>query len=171
MPKHFLFKVLTAGEGGVGKTTLLRRYIEGQFIADTKLTVGVEFFVKELDVDDNHCTLQLWDFGGQERFRFLLKNYVKGAKGAFLMFDLTRIDTVRTFEEWVGILRSSVPDLPILLVGTKLDLEDQILLDEEYIKELRDEYKLFDYMKISSKTGQNVNEIIEVLVRRILSKV
>jgi len=166
-----MFKLLTAGEGGVGKTTLLRRYIEGQFITDTKLTVGVEFFVKELELDGNACSLQLWDFGGQERFRFLLKSYVKGAKGAFLMFDLTRIDTLRTIDEWVKILRDSVPDLPILFVGTKLDLEDQTYIDEDYINELREEYDLFDFIKISSKTGENVEKIITTLVRKILSRV
>ena len=170
MPKQYLFKVLTAGEGGVGKTTLLRRYIEGHFIADTKLTVGVEFFAKELTVDETLCTLQLWDFGGQERFRFMLRNYVRGAKGALLMFDLTRIDTLRTITEWVEILRSSVTDLPILFVGTKLDLETEGMIDDDYIEMLREENDLFDFIKISSKTGENVELIIETLVKKMLSK-
>ncbi len=90
MPKKYILKILTAGEGGVGKTTLLHRYVEGKFSGDTKMTIGVEFFLKEMELDGNQCTLQLWDFGGQERFRFLLDSYVMGAKGALLMFDLTR---------------------------------------------------------------------------------
>ena len=76
MTKKFILKILTAGEGGVGKTTLLQRYVEGKFSEETKMTIGVEFFLKEMEIDEKHCTLQLWDFGGQERFRFLLESYV-----------------------------------------------------------------------------------------------
>ena len=87
MPKKFIMKILTAGEGGVGKTKLLHRYVEGKFSGETKMTIGVEFFLKEVMIDGQQCALQLWDFGGQERFRFLLENYVLGAKGALLLFD------------------------------------------------------------------------------------
>ncbi|GAH39257.1 unnamed protein product, partial [marine sediment metagenome] len=89
MSKPRVLKIITTGEGGVGKTTLLHRYVEGIFLADTKMTLGVEFFLKELDLDGNKILLQIWDFGGQERFRFLLQNYIMGAKGALLLFDLT----------------------------------------------------------------------------------
>jgi len=74
--KPRVLKIITTGEGGVGKTTLLHRYVEGKFLADTRMTLGVEFFLKEIDLDGNKVLLQIWDFGGQERFRFLLKNYV-----------------------------------------------------------------------------------------------
>jgi len=87
MSKSIVLKVLTGGDGGVGKTTLLHRYVEGKFSSETKMTIGVEFFLKELMIDDQKVLLQLWDFGGQERFRFLLKSYVIGARGALLMFD------------------------------------------------------------------------------------
>ena len=89
MSRPLVLKILTAGEGGVGKTTLLHKYIKGEFLADTKMTIGVEFFLKEMNVDGFDVILQLWDFGGQERFRFLLESYVTGARGALLMFDLT----------------------------------------------------------------------------------
>ena len=71
--KKYILKILLAGEGGVGKTTLLHRYVEGKFSAETRMTIGVEFFLKEVEIDSHYCTLQLWDFGGQERFRFLLE--------------------------------------------------------------------------------------------------
>ncbi|MHA1932774.1 MAG: Rab family GTPase, partial [Promethearchaeota archaeon] len=123
MPKKFILKILTAGEGGVGKTTILHRYVEGRFSAETKMTIGVEFFLKETMIDDKQCTLQLWDFGGQERFRFLLESYVLGAKGALLMFDLTRMTTLENLEQWLNIVRKGDPNLPVLFLGTKLDLE------------------------------------------------
>ncbi|MHA2474338.1 MAG: ADP-ribosylation factor-like protein [Promethearchaeota archaeon] len=70
MPKKFILKILTAGDGGVGKTTLLHRYVEGRFSADTKMTIGVEFFLKETEIDSKQCTLQLWDFGGLLRVTY-----------------------------------------------------------------------------------------------------
>jgi len=168
--KKFILKILTAGEGGVGKTTLLRRYVEGKFSAETKMTIGVEFFLKEVEVDGKQCTLQLWDFGGQERFRFLLESYVLGAKGALLMFDLTRPMTLENLEEWVNLVRRSDNTIPVLFIGTKLDLETDIMVEDNYALQFKDNYKLFDFLKISSKTGQNVQESFELLTRKILER-
>lgn len=170
MPKKFILKILTAGEGGVGKTTLLHRYVEGQFTADTRMTIGVEFFLKECIIEDQHCTLQLWDFGGQERFRFLLESYVLGAKGALLMFDLTRPITLENLEQWVNICRKGDPNLPILFLGTKHDLIDQITVDDDYALSFKDHFKFFDYLKISSKSGENVYKAFDLLTMKILER-
>jgi len=168
--KKFILKILTAGEGGVGKTTLLHRYVEGRFSAETKMTIGVEFFLKETMIDTKQCTLQLWDFGGQERFRFLLESYVLGAKGALLMFDLTRPITLENLEQWVNIVRKGDPDLPILFLGTKLDLEEEIQVSDNYAKEFLEVFKLMDFLKISSKTGENVKDAFDILTRKILER-
>ncbi|MFX0056860.1 MAG: Rab family GTPase [Candidatus Hodarchaeota archaeon] len=166
-----VLKTIITGEGGVGKTTLLHRYIEGKFLIDTRMTIGVEFFLKEFTFNTERILLQIWDFGGQERFRFLLKNYAKGAKGALLMFDLTRPITLETIDEWVDICRSEQPDLPILLVGSKADLTEMVNLEDNYISEFKEKYNLFDYLRVSSKTGENVNMAFELLAKQILDKV
>ncbi|MBD3194059.1 MAG: GTP-binding protein [Candidatus Lokiarchaeota archaeon] len=170
VPKKFILKILTAGEGGVGKTTLLHRYVQGKFSAETKMTIGVEFFLKEVEISEQQCTLQLWDFGGQERFRFLLESYVLGAKGALLMFDLTRPMTLENLGQWVEIVRKGDPNLPILFVGTKIDLVDDIMVDDDYAKTFMEDLNLFDFMKVSSKTGENVEEVFKTLTERILEK-
>lgn len=170
MPQKFILKILTAGEGGVGKTTLLHRYVEGKFSADTRMTIGVEFFLKETEINGNQCTLQLWDFGGQERFRFLLESYVLGAKGAMLMFDLTRMSSLGNLEQWLNIVRKGDPNLPILFLGTKLDLEDEIQVDDDYAQSFLNEYNLIDFLKISSKTGENVSQAFEILTQKILER-
>ena len=170
MPQKYILKLLTAGDGGVGKTTLLRRFVEGTFSAETKMTIGVEFHLKELDIDGNHCTLQLWDFGGQERFRFLLESYVLGAKGALLMFDLTRITTLENLQQWINIVRKGDPNLPVLFLGTKLDLVTEIMVDNDYAKSFLNEFNMIDYLKISSKTGENVGKAFDILTRKILDK-
>ena len=170
MTKKFILKILTAGEGGVGKTTLLHRFVEGRFSAETKMTIGVEFFLKELELDDKHCTLQLWDFGGQERFRFLLESYVLGAKGALLMFDLTRPMTLQNLEQWINIVRKGDPSIPILFLGTKNDLADEIMIQDEYALYFKEEFKLLDYLRISSKSGENVAKAFDMLTTKILER-
>ena len=172
MVKPTVLKVVTAGDGGVGKTTLLHRYIEGRFLADTRMTIGVEFFLKEITVEDKTILLQLWDFGGQERFRFLLDRYAMGARGAFLMFDLTRPVTFESIEHWLGIARITDPDMPVLLIGTKSDLmEGPDPIDHSYIEESCKKFNLFHYLKISSKTGENVNLAFEIMAREIIGYV
>lgn len=98
-------KIITAGNGGVGKTTLLYRYVEGKFLTDTKATLGVEFFWKVFNAKEKQIDLQLWDFGGQQVFRHILKNYASGANGALILFDLTNKSSLEHIDEWVDICR------------------------------------------------------------------
>jgi small GTP-binding protein len=168
MGKPTVLKILLSGEGGVGKTTLLKRYVEGKFDSNTRMTIGVEFFLKQLILDGSNVMLQMWDFGGQDRFRFLLQSYATGAKGALFLFDLTRPMSLDNVEQWVNICRSDDKDLPIILIGTKLDLESQISVSDDYAKEFVELFDLVDYIKISSKTGENVQEAFEVLAEHII---
>ena len=168
MSNSVLFKVITAGEGGVGKTTLLYRYVKGKFLADTKMTLGVEFFMKTLQIEERDINLQVWDFGGQEHFRPLLRNYSKGARGALLLFDLTRPSSLEKIDQWVHICREENPDIPIIFLGTKSDLTESITVDDNFALTFPEKYNFFKYLKISSKTGENVNLAFELLSRELL---
>jgi len=170
MLSQHVFKVITGGDGGVGKTTLLHRYVEGKFLADTRMTVGVEFFRKSVSIgSDTSCQLLLWDFAGGDQFRFMIKNYVIGAVGALILIDLTRLMSLKNISTWIEMFRSENPNLPILLVGSKLDLEDQITVRDSDLLRIKEEYNLFDCIKTSSKTGYNVNEAFERITREILA--
>jgi small GTP-binding protein len=170
LPKSILLKVVTAGEGGVGKTTLLYRYIEGKFLADTRMTIGVEFFLKELKIEGKKVLLQVWDFGGQDHFRPLLKNYARGARGALILFDLTRPSSLDRIEQWVNICRQENPEIPIIFLGTKLDLKEQITIDEDIALKIKEEHNFFEYLKISSKTGENVQLAFELLAKELVKE-
>jgi len=167
MSKPFIFKVVTAGDGAVGKTTLLHRYIKGKFLAHTKMTIGVEFFLKEMTYKGHNIALQLWDFGGQEQFRFLHKNYIGGAKAAILMFDLTRPITLKNLKEWVELCRWEDPNLPIIFLGSKLDLVEQLNINDDLALKYKKKYNLFDYLKTSSKTGENVALVFDLLSKEL----
>ncbi|MFX1502392.1 MAG: Rab family GTPase [Promethearchaeota archaeon] len=166
--KSILLKVITCGEGGVGKTTLLHRYIEGVFLADTRLTIGVEFFLKEIEVEGKKILLQIWDFGGQDHFRPLLKTYAVGARGALLLFDLTRMSSLEQIDQWINICQPDDTKIPIMLIGTKLDLKEEIMINDDYISYYKDEYNFLEFLKISSKTGENVDLVFELLARELV---
>ena len=170
MSQTNIFKVITAGDGAVGKTTLLHRYVDGKFVFNTQMTLGVEIFTKSVDIGEKTIMLQLWDYGGQPQFRFMLDSYSLGCRGAFLMFDLTRYITIESIEEWVNICRSDKPDIPILLIGTKLDLVEDVMVADDIALEIKEKYGFIDYLKTSSKTGENVNKAFDILVKNILKR-
>ncbi|MFX1314013.1 MAG: Rab family GTPase [Promethearchaeota archaeon] len=167
--RSFLFKVLVCGEGGAGKTSLLRRYVDGFFDEGTIMTIGVEFFIKEVKFDDYHCSLQLWDLGGQKRFRYLLENYVMGARGALLLFDLTKMPKIGDILEWVNIARLHDINLPIVLVGAKNDLEDIIAVDDESALHIKNAFNMINYIKTSAKSGFNVDKPFEILAKKLVN--
>ncbi len=162
-----VFKIIVAGEGGVGKTTLLYKYVNGTFMTDTTMTIGVQFHLKDVVYDDVHYSLQLWDLGGQDRFRFMLPFYIRGARGAILLYDTTWMASINNLEEWIGICRSQTKDLPILLAGTKIDLVNERTVAADYAKTFLESMKLFDYIELSAKTGENVEKAFEMISKKV----
>lgn len=162
--KNIVVKVIVGGDGGVGKTTFLQKYCTGAFISDTKLTVGVDFMTKKVELGDTTFTFAIWDFGGQDQFRFILKSYVRGAHGGLLFFALDRVQTFMNLEEWVALLRTEKPELPLVLVGTKADLEDQDnLVQADEIDAFIAKHRIIAYIRTSSKTGENITSPIDRL--------
>ncbi|MHA1734321.1 MAG: Rab family GTPase [Promethearchaeota archaeon] len=161
-----IVKVFVAGEGGVGKTTLIKRFCEGIFVPDTLMTIGVEFAVKTLPHFEG-LTLQIWDLGGEDRFRFILPNYCRGAAGGLLVFDLSRFMTFANLGDWIDLLKGVVPDVPIVLIGTKTDLGVHSV-DENAINQFIQERGLAGYFETSSKTGQNVDDAFAHLVKEMM---
>ena len=169
--RNFVFKILVGGDGAVGKTTLLRKYVDGTFDESSITTVGVDFFIKQVIYENvGSCTLQIWDLGGQERFRHLLESFIMGAKGALLLFDLTSMPKIDSILNWVNIVRMHDLDLPILLVGTKRDLEEYISVDDESAQSIKNAFNMIDYIKTSSKTGANVERVFDLIVEKLMEK-
>ncbi|MHA2006669.1 MAG: Rab family GTPase [Promethearchaeota archaeon] len=170
MSKSRFLKIITAGNAGVGKTTLLYRYVEGNFLTDTKATLGVDFYWKVFNAKDNQIDLQLWDFGGQQVFRHILKNYASGANGALLLFDLTNKSSLEQIDGWVDICRVNDPKLPIIFLGTKLDLTDLIIIEDAEAIFFKEKYGFLEYIKVSSKMDENVNLAFQSLVNEIMKE-
>lgn len=121
-----IFKIILVGDSYVGKTNIMSKYLKNEFKSDSKATVGVEFGAKKFVIDGKNVKAQIWDTAGQERYKSITNAYYKGAKGAFVVYDITRKETFDSVDHWISDLNSSGDkNMTILLVGNKCDLEDQ----------------------------------------------
>jgi small GTP-binding protein len=168
--KKFLYKILVLGDGSVGKTALMTRFTDGVFKEDYKMTIGVQFQIKKININNNMISLQIWDFAGQERFKFMLNAYAKGAKGALILFDLTRYGTFKPgIEKWMDLIKSSVGDIPFLIIGNKADLSDLREVNSTEATQFARENNSW-YFETSAKTGEQVQDSFFKLTEIILEK-
>ena len=145
----------------------------GLFKDDTTLTIGSNFYRKNLVVEGKAVSLQIWDFAGERKFRSLFPGYVKGASGCIFMYDITRYTSIKNFYEWMQSLEEGLGenfDIPILMVGGKKDLEEKRAFDKHVADELVQEYGFTDHVECSAKTGLNVEEIFNNLTRIMMKK-
>jgi small GTP-binding protein len=164
-----MLKLVIAGEGGVGKTTMVRRFVEGVY-HDSILTVGTAFAAKRMIVNNSGeqtaIKLQIWDFGGEKRFRFLLPKFCLGARGALLAFDLNRFSTFLKCDQWLELIRENTEDIPIVLIGMKSDLQRSI--EQKEVVAFAKTHRLKAYFETSSKEDVNVTPAFEYIAKEML---
>jgi small GTP-binding protein len=166
--KQIALKFLVLGDGGVGKTTLLNRYVNSKFLDAATMTIGVEFLSKQIQMGKISCQLILWDISGQDRFRFMIDKYMRGASGALLLFDTTNMKSFVNIGKWVNLVRKYYENLPILLIAAKCDLEEFSIVGDIYAKKTKERFDMVDFIKTSSKTGMNVELAFETLANYIV---
>lgn len=172
--KHIL-KVLLLGDGAVGKTSLILRFIENKFREEYSMSLGVDFLtktVKFIDTKDVQRTvsLQVWDIAGQARHVSYSHLYLKGALGAFYVFDLTRRETLLNMQErWQSQVLKVSPKCLSILIGNKADLKQERAFTSSQTKRIQKAMHVIDYVETSAKTGQNVNEAFQTMTTRILN--
>ena len=165
-----LFKVVIFGDAGCGKTTLRKRLITDVFISDSSKTIGVDFETKVLEMDGLVIKLLIWDFAGEERFRFIFPQYIYGAMGGILMYDITDYSSFSHISNWLSVINGTTQRFPIILLGAKSDLDDyrEISLREgQKVAKLMD---LKEFFECSSKTGENVKKSFALLTRIMLNR-
>jgi small GTP-binding protein len=172
---QYLFKLMVIGEGAVGKTTLVNRYVTGTFERDYKTTIGSQFAVKLTHIsppNSEYATgikLQAWDVAGQARFKAVRKMYYSGAAGIILVFDVTRRRSFTELAKWVQEADESIgARVPFLCVGNKTDLPDRAVPSDEAKKWAEDNG--FLDLESSAKTGDGVADMFTVLAEVMWSE-
>ena len=163
----FLFKLLIIGESGVGKTCLLLRFTDDSFTANHLTTIGIDFKIKIINLENKLIKLQIWDTAGQERFRTITKTYYKGAHGIILTYDVTDQNSFKNIRNWIKQIEANAQtNVCKVLVGNKCDKPDRVVTEEEG-KKLADDFNM-SFFETSAKTNQNVNEVFNFLTAEIL---
>ena len=167
------YKIVIFGDAGCGKTTLTQRFLTNLFKSDSKMTIGVDFEVKSLEINGKKIKLQIWDFGGEERFRFLLPTYVRGANGALFMYDVTNYSSLAHIDDWLMVLRKELhaeDKVPIIVVGLVSELDNEREVPSEEGIKIAKSRGVDGFIECSTKTGENVGETFEALTRLMLTR-
>lgn len=160
-----LFKIIFVGNSSVGKTSFLRRFCEDRFFPGTAATVGVDYNVKTITVDNTQVALQLWDTAGQERYRSITKQFFRKADGVIVMYDITAKDTFTAVKQWlISIEEETGENVPVLLLGNKTDNEKEREVPNGMGEHLAKDYNLIFY-ECSAYSGHNTKKSVLHLAR------
>ena len=157
------FKIITLGNSGVGKSSILKRYVYRNFTDDTITTIGISFSFKEIILKDGtKVSIKLIDTAGQEKYRSLSKSYFKHANGAFFIFSLNDEITFNDLGDWIKQFEENNEGTNFVckyLIGNKSDLENMV--DENLIENFKKDNKFDDYASTSAKDNINIDKIFE----------
>eukprot|EP01101_Sappina_pedata_P012866 TRINITY_DN9216_c0_g1_i1.p1 TRINITY_DN9216_c0_g1~~TRINITY_DN9216_c0_g1_i1.p1 ORF type:complete len:216 (-),score=46.10 TRINITY_DN9216_c0_g1_i1:25-633(-) len=166
MDEHdHVFKILLVGDAGVGKTSLLLRFIDDSYTEAFISTVGSEYLTKNITYEGMSIQLQIWDTAGAERFRTITSSYYRAAHGIILVYDVTNEKTFQSMRHWLNeAQRYAYESVSKILVGNKCD--EPKVVNEATVKEFADSATL-PFIETSAKTAQNVEEAFRMLLEEI----
>ncbi|XP_064795444.1 EF-hand calcium-binding domain-containing protein 4B isoform X2 [Oncorhynchus masou masou] len=160
-----LFKVVLVGNSSVGKTSLLRTFCDGRFHPSSPATVGIDYSVKTLMLDNTQVAMQLWDTAGQERYRSITKQFFRKADGVVVMYDITLLDSFKAVRPWlINVQEAAGVGIPILLLGNKMDVTSEREVPFKDAETLAHDTRVIFY-EVSAYTGYNVTEAMIHLAR------
>ncbi|PKU38698.1 potassium voltage-gated channel subfamily h member 4 [Limosa lapponica baueri] len=161
------FKLVLLGESAVGKSSLVLRFVKGQFHEYQESTIGAAFLTQTVCLDDTTVKFEIWDTAGQERYHSLAPMYYRGAQAAIVVYDITNTDTFVRAKNWVKELqRQASPNIVIALAGNKADLATKRAVDFQDAQTYADDNSLL-FMETSAKTAMNVNEIFMAIAKKL----
>ena len=167
---EMMFKVVLVGDSFVGKTNIMSKYLKDEFHEDSKATVGVEFGSKQFTIEGHSIKAQIWDTAGQERYKSIKSAYYKGAKGAFVVYDITRKTSFESIDRWVNDLTAAADKkITIVVIGNKCDLEDQRQITKEQGEEKSAKLEVA-FLETSALSGENLDKAFELMMNEIYKK-
>eukprot|EP01111_Echinosteliopsis_oligospora_P014729 TRINITY_DN561_c0_g1_i2.p2 TRINITY_DN561_c0_g1~~TRINITY_DN561_c0_g1_i2.p2 ORF type:complete len:212 (-),score=69.65 TRINITY_DN561_c0_g1_i2:1732-2367(-) len=165
--KIFQFKLVLLGESAVGKSSLVLRFVKGQFLDYQESTIGAAFLTQTVCLNDTTVKFEIWDTAGQERYHSLAPMYYRGAQAAIVVYDITSYDSFDRAKKWVKELqRQGNPNIVIALAGNKVDLASKRTVEIEEAQSYSDENGVL-FMETSAKTAANVNELFVAIAKKL----
>ena len=167
---EFIIKILIIGDSTVGKTNFVYKFSEDKFRENYFASTGIELKTTSIQIDGKSIKIQLWDTAGQEKYRAMIKNLYLKSQGIIILFDITNETSFINLKNWMSQIKESCgEDIPILLVGNKIDLEDNRVINKERAMEYANNENI-EYIEVSSKTGENINKALTSLLQKILKR-
>ncbi|TFJ83823.1 hypothetical protein NSK_004925 [Nannochloropsis salina CCMP1776] len=163
IPSLAKYKLVFLGDQGVGKTSIITRFMYDTFEKNYQATIGIDFLSKTMYLEDRTVRLQLWDTAGQERFRSLIPSYIRDSSVAVVVYDITNRASFLNTSKWVDDVRNERGnDVIIMLVGNKTDLSDrrQVSTEEGEDKAKQDNIM---FIETSAKAGFNIKPLFRKL--------
>ena len=161
-------KILLIGDSSVGKTSILLKYIDDKFPELHMSTIGVEYKIQTLIINGRTVILRIWDTSGQERYRSITRNFYRNANGILFIFDITNKVTFDNIKNWLIDSQNCETQVTKILVGNKIDLDDNRKIDKETIEKYAERKKM-KYYETSAKEGINIDFIFKEIAELILS--
>ena len=171
--KDFVFKITVIGDGGVGKTSLIKKYTKGSFKKEYIKTLGAQFSKYDEKIEDSAVKLFFWDIAGQAEFSFMRPTFYKGSKAAIIVFSQAPNEIERSFEhisEWHEDIKKYCGNIPIMLFGNKIDLVTDEELYASKVKEIVDTRDFLGYYKTSAKTGNGVFKAFQSIIKDLYER-
>ena len=165
--QYYKLKLIVLGDSGVGKTNIIKKYINDEFSTDTKATVGVEFFYKTFKINNDIIKLEIWDTAGQERYKSITSAYYRGSRGALIVYDITRVSTFESIERWIAEINEKVTgSLKMLVIGNKVDLEEERKVS---IEEALDKAQSLNVplLETSALESTNIDKAFKLLLKEM----
>jgi small GTP-binding protein len=167
---QYLFKLALIGDSGSGKTSILLRFTDNTYNDNTQFTIGVDFKIVSMNIDDNLVKLQIWDTCGSERFKSLTTSFIKSCSAFILVFDITRMKTFKNLEFWMKVVKDSAKEGDFLcLIGNKSDLQNKRQVPLEDCVEFAKNNGL-KYMETSAKNNVNIIEAFTFVAEMLYNK-
>ena len=172
--QEFGFKISIIGDGGVGKTSLIKKFTKGTFERDYIKTIGAQFSRYDKEIKGDLINLMLWDIAGQNDFNFLHPLFYRESIGCIIVYSLEENnlgeESFEHIDNWYNELKKYCSDIPVVVFANKVDLVEEDNLDEREIQEFVKEREFLGYYLTSAKTGKGVHEAFNTIIENLYYK-